>query len=112
MIDAEPGVYAIMRGSEAILIAQAETGLRNRLRDFEQSAITGEGKNSGGRTFFRKALTFDGLRIEVFALPHGSTENWRVLKDFLIVDYVQRTGRKPLCNTILPSDAKTYLRAS
>lgn len=110
MIDPEPGVYAIMRGEEAIFIAQAETGVRNRVVAFEKSATTGEGNSSGGKTFFRKGLTCDGLRIDVFEGTSGITGRWGDLKDHLITEYAQRTGKKPVCNTRLPSEAKAYLR--
>lgn len=109
MIESEPGVYAIMRGDEAILIAQAETGVRNRLRDFEKSATTGGEGNSGGQTFFRKGLPFDGLRVDIYDLTDGHTKSLGRLRDYLITNYAQRTGHKPLCNTRLPPDAKAYL---
>lgn len=108
-IDSEPGVYAIMRGQEAVFIAQAETGVRDRLIAFEKSATTGEGNSSGGKTFFRKGLTFDELRIDVFEGSNGSTGVWADLKDHLITEYIQRTGKRPVCNTRLPSEAKAYL---
>jgi hypothetical protein len=72
-IDSDPGVYVIMRGDEAILIAQAETGVRVRIKAFEKSARTGEKAKSSGQTSYRKGLTFDNLRIDVYGLPHGST---------------------------------------
>lgn len=112
VIDPEPGVYAIMRGEEAVFIAQAETGVRNRIREFEKSATTGDKGNSGGRTFYRKGLTFDGLQIDIFDYVHGITGEASDLKDRLITEYAQRTGQKPLCNTRLPSQAKAYIRSS
>ena len=111
MIDPAPGVYAIMRGDEAILIAQAETGVLARVMAFEKSTTTGDKGNTGGQTFFRKGLTFDGLHIDVYDLSKENTESLGALKNFLITDYVQRTGVRPICNTRLPSEAKAYIRA-
>jgi hypothetical protein len=104
----ERGVYAIMRGEEAIYFGQADSdgGVLARVQAFEKSATTGDKGNTGGQSFYRQLLTFDGLRVLVYDLLPSSTWNYADLKDHLHAEYVRGTNRKALCVARWPKSVR------
>ena len=104
------GVYVIARGKPDNTIYIGRTwgakGIRNRIRTFHRSAVTGLKGHAGGVTFHG---VFSGDASDLFVsvhLPEGIDTKPEILRPYiayaerrLIWEYVRLHGRLPVCNS-------------
>lgn len=110
-----PGVYVIsLGGPEAprkvlpfaeriVYIGQTTRSLRQRLQEFEDSAL-GRSGHSGGVTFRARSLARSLRSVNVATLAVRLPRDEQnaaitLLESTLIWAYVRRWGRQPVCNT-------------
>ena len=104
------GVYAIARGTPDNTVYIGRTwgakGIRNRIRTFHRSAVTGLKGHAGGVTFHG---VFNGDASDLFVsvhLPEGIDSKPEILRPYiayaerrLIWEFVRVHGRLPACNS-------------
>jgi hypothetical protein len=104
------GVYIIGKGAEHSTIYIGRTwgkgGLRDRLRAFHRSAVTGQKGHAGGMTYHHAfGSDVDDLSVRAH-VPITINPDNRILRPYidyaerrLIWEYVARHGDLPVCNT-------------
>ncbi|MCP3887082.1 hypothetical protein ACM25O_17420 [Sulfitobacter pontiacus] len=104
------GVYVIARGKPENIVYIGRTwgtkGIRNRIRTFHRSAVTGQKGHAGGVTFHG---VFDGDASDLLVsvhLPVGIDTRPEILRPYiayaerrLIWEFVRVHGRLPACNS-------------
>ena len=104
------GVYVVARGRPDNTVYIGRTwgakGIRNRIRTFQRSAVTGLKGHAGGVTFHD---VFNGDTSDLFVsvhLPDGIDTKPEILRPYiayaerrLIWEYVNAHGRLPACNS-------------
>lgn len=106
----EAGLYRIARGEPANLIYVGRTwgegGIRERIRSFHRSAMTGQKGHAGGQTYFRRFGADVGDLIVSAHVPLAINPTLTILKPYIdyaerrvLWEHVERVGALPECNT-------------
>ena len=112
---ASPGVYLLAQYTSSVpkivdplnpeIVYVGETSgqtLRSRWNQFNRSAFDGKFGHSGGRNY-REIIRRNSRSLYVAALPVDFEEPYsstfiRYLERLILVDFVFRHGRRPVCN--------------